>query len=88
MTAALHYRIVRIDARSRVGTTINVTRAEHDFRKTLHPAAFTGRLGTHNVLTGSLVGPVMIRPLLSVFTAVVKNRSSNGDSAQVLRIRG
>jgi hypothetical protein len=38
--------------------------------------------------TGSLVGPVMMRPRLSVLTAVMKIRSSSGDSPEVLRIRG
>jgi hypothetical protein len=37
-------------------------------------------------LTGSLVGPVMIRPLESVLTAVVKNLSWKGASGGVSKI--
>src|ERR1051325_3700959 len=37
-------------------------------------------------LTGSLVGPVMIRPRESVLTAVSKNRSSKGASGGVSKI--
>src|SRR5215210_6989300 len=37
-------------------------------------------------LTGSLVGPVMMRPRESVFTAVVNIRRSKGDSPEGLRI--
>ena len=36
--------------------------------------------------TGSLLGPVMILPLESVLTAVVKKRNANGASALVDRI--
>jgi hypothetical protein len=50
LTAALYYGIVRVDARAGIRTTVNITRAEHDFREALHPAAFTGRLGADNVL--------------------------------------
>jgi hypothetical protein len=50
LIAAFHYGIVGINAGARIGPAVNVTRAKHDFGKALYPAAFTGRLGAHDVL--------------------------------------
>ena len=50
LAAALHDRIVRIDASARVGTTIDIARAKHDFGEALHPASLTSGFGADDIL--------------------------------------
>jgi hypothetical protein len=79
--AAFDNRIIWIDARPGVRTAIDVVRAEHDFGEALHAAALAGRFNADGFLkTGSELGPMIISPFESVFTAVVNMRSSNGAS--------
>src|SRR4051812_6576469 len=54
--------------------------------KRSRPALLPASSAPTIVLTGSLVGPVMMRPRESVLTAVSKKRSSKGASGGVSRI--
>jgi hypothetical protein len=49
LTAAAHGRIVRIDTSAGIGTSVDITRAVHNFGEALHSASLTCRFSAHNI---------------------------------------
>ena len=50
LAAARNHWIVWIDARSGVGSSVDITRALHDFGETLHTASLTRRFSANDIL--------------------------------------